>query len=117
MISKDIQGEEDQRFIFLLSKFPKLLIYVYSQIKGEDVIQHHIKLKESIPIGQMLQQSGVVQKEDLQTLLPESFIYHMEDLKCVSPIVLVSKKNDIDFKPLNYEVIVYKRQGSMENVV
>ena len=30
MISKDIQGEEHQRFISLLSKFPKLLINVYS---------------------------------------------------------------------------------------
>ena len=41
----------------------------------------------------------------------------MEDLKCVSPIVLVSKKNAIDFKPLNNEVIVYARQGNVDNVV
>ena len=88
-ISNDIQEEEHPRLISLLFKFPKLLINVYSQINREDNIQHHTKLKESMPISQMLQQSGVVQKEDIQTLLQESFIYHMEDLKCVSPIVLV----------------------------
>ena len=32
-------------------------------------------------------------------------------------LLLVSKKNDIDFKPLNNEVIVYARQGDVENVV
>ena len=74
MISKDIQGEEHQRFISLLSKFPKLLINVYSQIKGEDGIKHHIKLKESVPIAQMLQQSEIVQKRDLKALLQASFI-------------------------------------------
>ena len=63
MISNDIQGEEHLRFISLLSKFPKLLINVNSQIKGENGMKHHIKLKESIPIAQMLQQSEVVQKE------------------------------------------------------
>ena len=83
MISKDIQGEERQRFISLLSKFPKLLINVYSHLKGKDDIIHHIKLKESVPIVQMLQQWEVVQKEDIKALLQESFIYHMEDLKCV----------------------------------
>ena len=50
-------------------------------------------------------------------MLQVSFIYHIEDLKCVSPIVLVSKKNDIDFKPLNNEVIIYARQVDVENVV
>ena len=58
----------------------------------------------------------------------------MEDLKCVSPIVVVPKKNDIDFKPLNDstkrdqfslpfrveildEIAVYTSQGNVENVV
>ena len=65
MISKDIQVEEHQRFISLLSKFPKLLINVYSQIKGEDGIKHHIKLKKSVPISTKLRQLGVIQKGDL----------------------------------------------------
>ena len=134
MISNDIQVEEYLRFISLLSKFPKLLINVYSQIKGEDGIKHHIKVKESVPIAQMLQQFEVVQKEDHKALLQESFIYNMEDLKCVSPIVVVPKKNEIYFKPLIDstkrdqfllpfrdeivdEIVVYTKQGSVENVV
>ena len=83
IISNDLRGEEDLRFISLISKFPKLLINFYSHTKGEDDIIHHIKLKESVPIVQMLQQWEVVQKEDIKALLQESFIYHMEDLKCV----------------------------------
>ena len=55
--------------------------------------------------------------KEFKALLQASFIYHMGDLKCVSPIVLVSKKNGIDFEPLNNEVIVYARQGDVENVV
>ena len=52
MISKDIQGEERQRFISLLSEFPKLFINDYSQIRGVDVIKHHINLKEgSVPVA------------------------------------------------------------------
>ena len=86
MISKDVIGEERERFISLLSKFPKLLINVYSQIKREGGIKHHIKLKESVPIAQMLQQSEIQQKSF-------SFII------CVSPIVVVLKKSDINFQP------------------
>ena len=86
MISKNIRGEH-QRFISLISKFPKLFIIDYSQIRGED-IKHHIKL---------------------------------EDLKFVSPIVVVPKKNDIDFKPLNDdiedEMVGYTKQGSVDNVL
>ena len=86
MISKNIRGEH-QRFISLISKFPKLFIIDYSQRRGED-IKHHIKL---------------------------------EDLKFVSPIVVVPKKNDIDFKPLNEyvqdEMVGYTKQGNVEIVV
>ena len=85
MISKDIQGEGHQRFISLLSKFLNLFVNIYSQIRANNGIKHHIKLKESVPISQMLQQSEVVQKEDLKALLQESFIYHMEDFKvCIT---------------------------------
>ena len=62
MISKDIQGEEHQRFISLLFEFPKLFINDYSHIRGVDVIKYHIKLKESVPITQKLRLLGIVQK-------------------------------------------------------
>ena len=65
MISNDIQGEEHLWFIPLLCKFPKLLINVSSQIKGEHGIKHHIKLKKSVPISTKLRQLGVIQKGDL----------------------------------------------------
>ena len=83
-----------------------MIISDYSHIRSVDVIQHHINLKEGrITIAQKLRRLGYVQKEALlkefKALLQASFIYHMEDLKCVSPIVLVSKNNDIDCKPLN----------------
>ena len=55
MISKDIQGEERQRFVSLVSEFPRLFINDYSQIRGVDVIKHQIKLKEgSEPVAQKL---------------------------------------------------------------
>ena len=83
--------------------------------------KYHINLKESVPISPKLRQLGFIQTPDLikkpKTLLQESFNYKMEDLKCVSPIVLVSNKNDIDFKPLNNEVIIYATQVNVENVV
>ena len=45
----------------------------------------------------------------------------MEDFKFVSPIVVVPKKNDIDFKPLNDdiedEMVGYTKQGSVDNVL
>ena len=83
MISNDVQGEEDLRFISLLFKFLKLFINDYSQIRGEDI--------------------------------------KLEDLKFVSPIVVVPKKNDIDFKPLNDdiedEMVGYTKQGIVDNVL
>ena len=45
MISNDVQGEEDLRFISLLFKFSNLFIIDYSEIRGED-IKHHIKLED-----------------------------------------------------------------------
>ena len=106
MISKDLKGQERQQFINLISEFPNLFISDYSHIRGVDVIQHHINLKEGrIPVPQKLRRLGYVQKEALlkefKALLQASFIYHMEDLKCVSPIVVVPKKNDINFKHFN----------------
>ena len=100
-ISNNIQGEEHLRFISFLSKFSKLFINNYSHIKEEDSIKHNIKLKESVPIAQTVPQSEIVQKKDFRALLPEFFIYYMEDVKCVSPIAVVLKKNDINFQPLN----------------
>ena len=55
--------------------------------------------------------------KEFKALLQANFICHMEHLKCVSPIVLVSKENSIDFEPLNNEVLIYARQVDVENAV
>ena len=133
-ISNHIQGEEHLRFISLLSKIPKVFINNYSHIKGEDGMKHHIKLKESIPIAQTLQQLESMQKKDLKALLQESFVYQMEDSKCMSPIIVVLKQKDITFQPLIDsnkqddfslpfrdeivdEIVVYTKQVRAENVM
>ena len=75
--------------------------------------------------------SSALQGDASNTLSHASFIYHIEDLTCVSHIVVVPKKDDIDFKPLNDstkrdqlslhfqdeildEIVVYARQGNVE---
>ena len=77
MISNNVQEKEDLR----------LFKNDYSRIR-EEGIKHDIKL----------QWLGIVQKGELtkefKALLQSSFIYHVEDLKCVSPIVVVPKNND-----------------------
>ena len=52
--STDIKGEEHLRFISLSTKFTKLSISSCSNIKGVDVMKHHIKVKENVPIAQKL---------------------------------------------------------------
>ena len=60
---------------------------------------------------------------DYSQIRGEDIKHHikLEDLKLVSPIVVVPKKNDIDFKPLNEyvqdELVGYTKQGNVENVV
>ena len=60
---------------------------------------------------------------NLKHIRREDIKHHikLENLKFVSPIVVVPKKNDIDFKPLNDdikdEMVGYTKQVNVENVV
>ena len=108
MIPK-IFKEKSVRFISLLFEFSKLLINDYSQIRGINVINHHINLKEgSVLLSQKLCQLGMVQKvllKEVKVLLRACFICLVEVSKWVLPIVVVPKNNGkwcvyVDFKPL-----------------
>ena len=107
-------------------------------IRGEACNKYHINLKESVSISPKLRQLSVEQKEEFMqefnAWLQESSNYKMEDLRCVSPIVLVPKKNEINFKALNDstkrdefslpsrdeivdKMVVYTKQGSVDNML
>ena len=100
MISNDVQGEEDLRFISLLFKFPKLFIIDYSQIRGEG-IKHHIKLehlKFVSPIVVVLNEKDINFKPLIDSTKQDQFLLSFRDDK-------------LD------EMVVHKKQGNVENVV
>ncbi|MCO5550923.1 hypothetical protein L7F22_004417 [Adiantum nelumboides] len=111
MIYVDLCEEERMRYLHMLKGFPTLFIYGYDKITGILVVQHHINLKEgSKPVVQRLQRLGVIQQDVLlskvRKLLHAGFIYPVEDLEWVSPVVVTPKKNGkcwvcVDYKPLN----------------
>ncbi|MCO5577245.1 hypothetical protein L7F22_031072 [Adiantum nelumboides] len=80
--------------------------------EGVFVVQHHINLKDGAkPVVQRLRRLGVIQQDallsEVRKLLNAGFIYLVEDLEWVSPIVVTPKKNGKwrvcvdDYKPLN----------------
>ncbi|MCO5575802.1 hypothetical protein L7F22_029607 [Adiantum nelumboides] len=111
MLSKDLTEEDKQAYLTMLEDFPRLLIKGYDQVTGVTVMQHHITLKKgSKPTVQWLQRLGVIQQDallaEVRKLLNARFIYPVEDLEWVSPVVVTSKKNGkwrvcVGYKPLN----------------
>ncbi|MCO5570538.1 hypothetical protein L7F22_024261 [Adiantum nelumboides] len=111
MLAKDLTKEEEEDYINMFKRYPRLFITDYSMIKGVDVIQHHIDLKpDAKPVAQKLRRLGVVQQEallyEVNKLLKAGFIYPVINFEWVSPVIVTPKKNgkwrvSVDYKPLN----------------
>ena len=111
MIAKDLSAEEREDFKVMLRKHPSLFIFDYSEFSGVTAVQHQIHLKPNMkPVVQRLRRLGKIQQEallaEVKKLTCAGFIYPVEDLEWVSPVVVTPKKNGkwwvcVDYKPLN----------------
>ena len=111
MIAKDLSAEEREGFKVMLRKHPSLFISDYPKISGVTAVQHQINLKPNMkPVAQKLRRLGKIQQEallaEVKKLSSAGFIYPVEDLEWVSPVVVTPKKNGkwqicVDYKPLN----------------
>ena len=99
MLEKDLSNGEKKEFKVMLRKHSHLFISNYHEISGVTVVEHHSNLKPNCkPVAQKLRRLGIVQQEallmEVKTLLQAGFIYPVEDLEWVSPMVVTPKKND-----------------------
>ena len=95
----------------MLRRHSSLFIFYYCEISRVTMVEHQINLKPNQkPVAQKLQLLGRIPQEALLTkvkkLIQASFIYLVEDLEWVSPVVVTPKKNGkwcicVDYKPLN----------------
>ena len=111
MLANNLIDKAKEDFKVMLEKHSSLYISNYCDITGVNVVEHYINLKPNCKtVAQKLKRLGVVQQEallaEVKKLLQAGFIYLVEDLEWVSPVVVTPKKNNkwqvyVDYKPLN----------------
>ena len=111
MLAADLTPTEKENFKVVLRKYPSLFISNYSKIAGVTMVEHQINLKANQKlVAQKLRRLGRVQQEallaEVRKLTQAGFIYPIEDLEWVSPVIVTPKKNGkwqicMDYKPLN----------------
>lgn len=111
MLSSSLTIEEKKEYLNMLDEFPGLFANSYKELKGIEVVQHHIELKPgSKPVVQKLRRLGDLQQEALKNeisrLLAAGFIFPVDNSEWVSPVVVTPKKGKkwricVDMRPLN----------------
>jgi hypothetical protein len=99
-INANLDEQQQQKLIQVLSKYQQAFAWEYSDMKGIDpqLCTHHIYIeKDARPIRQPQRRLNPhlrdIVKEELQKLLDVDFIYPISDSRWVSPLVIVPKKN------------------------
>jgi hypothetical protein len=99
-INANLDEQQQQKLIQILSKYQQAFAWEYSNMKGIDLqlCTHHIYIeKYARPIQQPQRRLNPhlrdIFKEELQKVLDVDFIYPISDSRPVSPLVIVPKKN------------------------
>lgn len=108
-----VEGQFKQELTDLLQEFKDIFAWNYTDMKGVDpkFCMHKINLKkDAIPLVsqryRMNPNYAKAVKEELDKLLQVGFIYPLEQVTWLSPIVIVPKKNGklricVDYRKLN----------------
>jgi hypothetical protein len=112
-INANLDEQQHQNLIHVLSKYQQSFAWEYSDMKGIDpqLCTHQIYVeKEALPIFQphrrLYPHLKDIVKEELQKLLDINFIYPISDSRWVSPLVIVPNKNGkwcicVEYRELN----------------
>ena len=99
-IATDLTSEEEEYLIATLHEYRDVFAWPYKHLKGVDpsICQHTIPLREDAKPSRQCpyiynETFAKKIKEEIDKLKDVEFIYEIEHIECVSPIVVVPKKN------------------------